>query len=378
LRTLHTVPAISVAASGPSYSVVRLCETLTDRGNETELAALDWEPMRSAPCFAKFFPLGLGPRNLGLSGDMKRWIYDRARDHDFELFHSHSLWMMPNIYPGRAARRYSVPYVVSPRGTLSPWAFRSGSVVKKLFWPLVQRPALNAVTCFHATADSEYCDLRAMGFRQPVAVIQNGIDIPYLQERARSSRRTLLFLGRIHPVKGVDVLLLAWEAVQVRFPEWNLRIVGPDNGGYLLQMRELADKLRLSRVSFDGPLVGSDKWIAYRDAQLYVLPTHSENFGLSVAEALASGTPAIVSRGAPWGGLDGKRAGWWIEVGVDPLVACLTTALSLSETQLDTMGANGRSWMAEDFSWDTVSARMERTYDWIVRGGTKPTWVRDT
>ena len=92
--------------------------------------------------------------------------------------HNHRLWMMPNVYPGLVARKHNVPLVISPRGTLSEWAFQHGSVVKRLFWPLVQKPALTATSCFHATAESEYKDIRRMGFRQPVAIIPNGIDIP--------------------------------------------------------------------------------------------------------------------------------------------------------------------------------------------------------
>ena len=223
--------------------------------------------------------------------------------------------MMPNVYPGQVARRYGLPLVVSPRGTLSEWAMHSGSAVKRLFWPLVQRPSLAATTCFHATAESEYEDIRRMGFRQPVAVIPNGIDIKELQPKSSSGGRTLLFLGRIHPIKGLDMLLPAWRAVQTKFPDWHLRIIGPDNGGYVEKMRRMAHDLKLERIEFCGSLYGQDKWDAYRNADLFVLPTYSENFGMAVAEALASAVPAIVTKGAPWEGLATENAGWWIDIG---------------------------------------------------------------
>jgi glycosyltransferase involved in cell wall biosynthesis len=284
--------------------------------------------------------------------------------------------MMPNVYPGRVARKCDVPLMVSPRGTLSEWAFQSGSEVKRAFWPLVQKPALAATTCFHATAESEYEDIHRMGFRQPVCVIPNGIDIPPAKQAALAEERTLLYLGRMHPIKGLDILLRAWQVVSQRFPEWRLRIAGPDNGGYLHRMQALATELGLSRVEFTGPLYGEAKLNAYGEAELFVLPTHTENFGMTAAEALATGTPAIVTRGAPWSGLETYGAGWWIDVGLDPLVACLEDALAQSRETLQSMGEKGREWMMRDYSWPRVGQMMHKTYRWLLSGGEVPAWVR--
>jgi len=373
---VHIVPSISEEASGPSYSVVRLCESLIDQGSPVMLAGLDYAPVRfHAPTFYRSFPLGPGPRRLGRSPDMSRWLDCQALAGEVSLLHCHSLWMMPNVYPGRTARRYEIPYVVSPRGTLSPWAFSSGTPVKGIFWPLVQRPALSAVTCFHATAQSEYEDIRRMGFRQPVAIIPNGIDVPRLYERSYADTRTLLFLGRIHPKKGLDMLLPAWRDLQSRHPEWRLQIVGADNSGYLKQLITLASELALERVEFSGPLYGADKWRAFAQADLFVLPTYSENFGLVVAEALAAGTPAVVTHGAPWQALETHGSGWWIEIGVDPLVSCLDTAMNHSPDTLAELGLRGRSWMARDFSWARISFQMVETYRWILHGGRRPSWI---
>jgi len=375
MTLIHTVPAIAEEASGPSYSVVRLCESLIEQGRPITLAALDWAPVPSAPTFYRSFPLGFGPRRLGRSPAMARWLDSQAAAGEVALIHNHSLWMMPNVYPGRTAGRYAIPYVVSPRGTLSAWAMNSGSSVKRLFWSLVQRPALSAVSCFHATAQSEYQDIRRMGFRQPVAVIPNGIDVPPPYERSDGGTRTLLFLGRIHPKKGLDILLPAWRALQSRFTDWRLQIVGADNGGYLDQMRSLATELGLERVEFCGPLYGADKWRAYGAADLFVLPTYSENFGLAVAEALASGTPAVVTCGAPWQGLETQGAGWWIDIGLDPLVTCLETAMIQSPEDLAAMGQRGRDWMVREYSWPRIGRQMAETYRWILQGGGRPAWV---
>lgn len=284
--------------------------------------------------------------------------------------------MMPNVYPGIAARKSHVPYIVAPRGTLSEWAMASGSWVKKAFWPFIQKPALDPVTCFHATAASEYEDIRRLGFQQPVAIIPNGVDIPDLPPKLYSNTRTLLFLSRIHPTKGLDILLKAWGALQNRFDDWEIRIVGPDSGdGYLPKMKRLATELGLKRVTFEGPLYGTDKLEAYRKSELFVLPTHSENFGMAVAEALASGVPVIVTKGAPWGELEQNKGGWWIDIGLGPLVACLEKALTVSPENLSEMGLHGRAWMKNEYSWDKIGLRMLEVYNWVLKGGRKPDCV---
>ncbi|HXH29518.1 MAG TPA: glycosyltransferase [Bacteriovoracaceae bacterium] len=381
MRTIHTVPAISEEASGPSYSVMRLCESLMAEGENVTLAALDWAPVDSPPAFLKRFPLGLGPRRLGRSPAMYRWLREEVASGRVDLIHNHGMWYVSSAYPGWVTKHTATNLVTSPRGAFSTWAMQHGSPMKRIFWPILQRPALYATTCFHATAESEYKDIRRLGFRQPVAIIPNGIDIPECSPKQPDESRTLLFLGRIHPVKGLDMLLPAWGAVQERFPEWQLKIVGSDFGyygesGYLNELRTLVSRLKLNRVEFVGELRGREKLQAYRDADLFVLPTYSENFGLTVAEALAAGSPAIVSKGAPWEDLDKNGCGWWIDVGIDPLVACLEEAMALSSEACSAKGMHGRNWMIEEFSWSWIGRMMDQTYRWLNSGGTVPNWIR--
>lgn len=372
MHLIHVTPSISEEASGPSYSVKRLCEAVMAAGADVTLAALDWAPMQVPPSFLKTFPIGFGPRRLGRSPAMRHWLEKRVRSGATALLHNHGMWQMNAVYPGQIAAKFGLPYVVSPRGTFSKYAMSSGSQFKPLFWRLLQEPSLRAASCFHATAQSEYEDIRRMGFRQPVAVIPNGVDIPVLGEKSHHSRRTLLYLGRIHPEKGLDMLLPAWRAVQERFPDWQLRLVGGDEGGihggggYLAQMREFAAKLGLERIEFAGPLYGDQKWKAYVDADLFVLPTYSENFGMSVAEALGAGTPAIVTKGAPWGGLEVHGAGQWIDIGLVPLVTSLETMLSHPTEYLAAMGQRGREWMFRDYSWAPIGQQMADVYQFML------------
>lgn len=377
-RVTELVPTISNEASGPSYSVVSLCRALARSDLEITLAVLARDGSAQPPDLVQTFPRARFPWKLGRSPQMRRWLRTQVASGATDLIHTHGLWMMPNIYPGWATRGTGVPLVVSPRGTLSPWALNHSRWVKRVLWTTLQADAIRHAACFHATAESELEDIRRLGFRQPVCIIPNGIDIPPevppLGANEPSSRR-VLFLGRVHPKKGVDTLLQAWSRLQPRFPDWSLDIVGPDNIGHMDKMKQLSLDLGLQRVTFHGPLYGPKKLEAYRQADLYVLPTHSENFGLTVAEALAAGTPAVVTKGAPWSGLEHNEAGWWIDDNLEALVATLGTALSCSPHRLRDMGRNGRQWMMEDFSWDRIGRMMSITYQWIRHRGALPEWV---
>ena len=283
---------------------------------------------------------------------------------------------MSDVYVTQAVRSGLVPLVVSPQ------AMRHGlRQAKRLFWIALQRRALDRVDCFRPTSEIEYQDIRRLGFQQPVALFPNGIDLPHLSQPEQTKDRTLLFLGRLHTIKGVDTLIEAWRTVQDDFPSWRLLIVGNGTnelgtGGYMAELRRFVSDQGTARVSFAGELIGAAKLDAYTNASVYVLPSHSENFGVTVAEALSVGTPVITTDRTPWRGLEARGAGWFIESGPAPLALCLREALATDEAVLRRMGLSGRRWMQTEFSWADIGRRMVATYRW-VRGETaaQPPWV---
>jgi glycosyltransferase involved in cell wall biosynthesis len=373
MKLLHVVPHINDEASGPSYSVPRLCESLAALGHEVTLSCLaargeipgvrlDLHPQW--PILARF----------AISTSHARALSDKSGSVD--IVHNHSLWSMVNVAAGLVVPGRRAKLVTSPRGTLSPWALSRSKAVKRVLWPL-QRRALVRADLLHATSEVEYQEIRAQGFTAPVVIIPNGIDLPVLLPAKPEDRpRTLLFLSRIHPKKGIDRLLQAWHHLQDAHPDWRLVIAGRGEAEHEREVHELASALKLKRVEFPGPLYGADKSRAYFDAELFVLPTHSENFGMVVAEALAHGCPAVVSRGAPWSGLEREGCGCWVENDSDTLVQTLDVAMRLSSGQLSEMGRKGRAWMERDFGWESVAQQMEATYRWLLGGGESPTRVR--
>jgi glycosyltransferase involved in cell wall biosynthesis len=376
MKIIQVMAGMDNLAAGPSYTVPRLCKTLARRAAGVELHVLEPVPAmaESTDYAVKTYPVPAGRlgRKLGFSPAMSAGLSRTAAD----IVHNHGLWLLPNLYACRQDGRRERKIVISPRGMLSPWALNHSRWKKRLMWFLAQKEALFRADCLHATALSEYEDIRRLGVRAPVAVIPNGIDLPAPRpDFVGHGRRRLVFLARIHPQKGLAVLLEAWARLEKRFPDWELVIAGPDPIGYLDELKKQAAALDLGRIAFRGPVYGDEKSRLLYSADLYVLPSYSENFGMTVAEALAHGVPAIVTRGAPWGGLETQGCGWWIELGEDALAACLADALSTDRATLREMGARGRAWMERDYGWDPIGEMMHRTYRWLLAGGEPPDWV---
>jgi glycosyltransferase involved in cell wall biosynthesis len=309
---------------------------------------------------------------IGFSPALRRAIHAEYPD----IVHAHGLWQMPLLYGARSAFRREIPFMVAPRGMLAPVALRFSSGPKKIFGLLLQNRVLTQASAFHATAESEYEDIRAFGFDQPVAVVPNGVDLPLIKNFYEPPRRTILSLGRIHPKKGLDTLIASWAMIAPRFANWSLRIVGPDERGHAAELAALVAELAAPRTEICNPAYGNDKWIEYRKAGLFVLPTKSENFAVTVAEALAAEVPVISTKGAPWAGLEHNRCGWWIDHGVEPLATTLATALSLDDSVRKAMGARGREWVDRDFSWDSIASDMLDVYRWLIFRGKPPSCVR--
>jgi len=244
---------------------------------------------------------------------------------------------------------------------------------------LLQGDVVRRASCIHATSEQEHDEIRDFGLKNPIAIIPNGIDVPELDGHSTAATdfgRTVLSLGRIHPKKGLDLLVRAWAHVETAHAEWRLRIIGPDERGHASELAALAAELKAKRVSIEGSVAGDAKTAAYRDADLFVIPTMNENFAVTVAEALAAGTPVIATKGAPWRGLASEGCGWWIDHGLEPLVATLAKAMAMRREALQEMGAKGRAWMARDFSWDRVGRDMLDVYRWLAVGGEPPAAVR--
>jgi glycosyltransferase involved in cell wall biosynthesis len=385
MHAVHVIAGLDAVYGGPSYSVPRLCEALAVAGAETTLLSVagaegprdvfskGYRDQRFAWNYAHLPIL----RRLRSSSALSLALRNLAETAD--IIHNHGLWLIPNVDAGWTAARARKPAVVSPRGMLSPTALAFSRLKKRAFWGLLQGPSIRQAACIHATSEREYQEIREFGLTSPVAIIWNGIDLPNSVAepgRRASADRLVLSLGRLHRIKGLDRLVRAWAKIEAVRPNWRLRIVGSSEAGHRDELMALAMALGLARVSIEEPAYGEAKQTAYRDADLFVLPTTNENFGITIAEALAAGIPAISTKGAPWSGLETERCGWWIDHGVEPLAAALADATAMPVEALSAMGVRGRAWMARDFSWNRVARDMLDVYRWLKGAAETPPTIR--
>jgi len=366
-----TVASLDPNTGGPARSVPCLGEAIQKVGPQVHLfvnnkEAETWQGNRNG------VPAFLSIKSINkLDATVKQ---SKSRT---TLIHSHGIWLPFNHYVSVIAQRYNVPLVISPRGMLEPWARNYRSWKKMLAWYLYQRRDLKAASVFHATSEQEAKNLQLLGLHIPIAIIPNAVDIPALSSKDGNKRKnikTALFLSRIHPKKGLIDLVRAWA--RIRPAGWQVVIAGPDEKGHQGEVEQEIQRHELTDTfNFIGPVNDLDKWTLYTSADLFILPSYSENFGVVVAEALASRLPVITTKGAPWADLEEHNCGWWIDIGVEPLVEALKKAMNLSTEERLTMGQNGRRLVEQDYSWDKIGKKMLSVYDWVLGGGAAPDCV---
>lgn len=294
------------------------------------------------------------------------------------VVHVHGLWTPFEWRACAYARRAGVPLIMSPHGMLEPWALRHKRLKKLLAWRLYQRRWLACADLLVVNSWNEYQTVRAIGLKAPVAIIENGVDTTDFDQAAvRSDRsKNVLFLSRLSPVKGIFDLLEAWALLPVGH-DYELRLYGPADPGYAEQIGAAIERLRLgASVKLKGPVFGSAKWQAYRNADVFVLPSYSENFGIVVAESLLAGVPVITTRATPWGCLEVERLGWMAENDPASLAEALRQAMQLSDDQREQMGVRARAYARAHFLWPDIIEKYTETYLWVTGMRTqRPNWV---
>lgn len=375
IRVALLTAKMSPSAGGLSVSVPGLAHGL-DMYDDIEMhvlgtqdpaapeAAMEWGPRVQAFRVA-------GPPSLQFAPDMALALAKL----DPDVIDVQGLWTWTSRVNLIHSRRHNKPYIVTPRGMLDPWARRNSSWKKNLFAAFTENAHLRNAHCIRATADMEAKHFRDIGLRAPIAVVPNAISLPELSPRPANRLRRLLFLSRIHPKKGAGSLLLAWSKLQESYPNWELVIAGIDENRHEAELKVLARNLNLQRLTFFGPVHGAAKEALYRSSDVFVLPTHAENFGLVVAEALAQEVPVITTTNAPWSGLQEKGCGWWIPLNDDSLVDSMADAMSRPQAELRAMGSHGRAWIEADFAPESVAAKMRDVYLWSAGRGERPNHV---
>jgi glycosyltransferase involved in cell wall biosynthesis len=373
LHVIHTVPSLGVSAGGPSRTVPALCAAVAAACPDITVEIVTAEqPEYGANVVAEGVPTYTAPAGSS-TGALKDLLANRlgiARSqHAAVLFHDHGQWLALNRASAATARRFGVPRIVSPRGMLTPWALRHRAWKKTLAWHLYAKHHLLSATALHATSRQEADELRALGARQPIAVIPNGVYALGQRHTPARKTRTMVFLSRLHPKKGVRELVDAWRAASPK--GWRLALAGPDEAQMLSSLRLSSSDM----IDYVGEVDGERKWNLLESASVVVLPSYSENFGVVVAESLMAGTPVIATHGTPWEGLVTQQCGWWIPMTPASLIQAIHAATSLDDAALAAMGARGKAWVTENFLWPAIGGKMVVVYRWLAHGGDLPPCV---
>ena len=381
MKVLHVISSLRRSGGGPARSAQGLVAGLNAAGVEAWLLSLKHGDEPWVDGIQRFF-----------NGGPFENVVGRIKP---DIVHLHGLWNWNLHRCAVICRRWRTPYVIAPRGMLEPWSLKQKWLKKRIARWLYQDRDLKCAAALHATADSEAEQFRRLGFRNPVIVSPNGVNVP--EELVTGNRergtvgciRRVLFVSRMHPKKGVIELVEAWNSLKLtthnsQLTNWTCELVYTTNSDvereYETKVKAKVKELGLEgQFVFTGALNDVDKWKAYARADLFVLPTYSENFGIVVAEALWAGLPVITTKGTPWSELEGdqsinppthqltnsptSKCGWWIDIGVDALVKALAEAIALTDEERHEMGMRGRKLVEKKYTWNAVVKEMIEGYN---------------
>jgi glycosyltransferase involved in cell wall biosynthesis len=315
-----------------------------------------------------------GPRSFGYAPDMSKTL--RLQNPD--ILHVHGLWMYSSIAAIGWARA-GKSYVVSPHGMLDPWALRNSRLKKRISAALYENRHLRGAECLHALNLAEAQAIRAYGLKNPICVIPNGVELPDETEVSYpKKRKCLLYLGRLHPKKGLPLLIEAWSRMQktAADADWHLKIAGWDQNGHRSELEALTEKFRAdSSISFVGPQFGQAKARCFQEASAFILPSLSEGLPMSILEAWSWRLPVVMTPNCNFSEEAKTGAAIMANADVESVSEALGQLISMSSRELDDMGARGRSLVEQQYQWSPVVQKMTAVYDWILGSGHQPACV---
>jgi glycosyltransferase involved in cell wall biosynthesis len=422
VKVAFVTPSVSRAIGGIFEIERRLGQSLSEC-RDTEVAVYSLKDGYTAedlrmwrPLVPQTFPAS-GPVAFGYSPALARSLLSTDND----VAHLHALWMYTSIVTGTWAKRTKRPYIVTPNGMLDPWALWNSAWKKQIAAALYERRTLHGAACLQANTPKEAADFRALGLKNPICIIPNGVDLPQPPDAENPEAKTLksetqqppwsglvepgqkvlLYLGRIHPKKGLINLLKAWARVQRsdvggQRSEWLLAIVGWDQAGHEAQLKQLCTELRTPfadvwesqsqianrksqigppSVLFLGPQFGDAKASCYRHCDAFILPSFSEGLPMVILEAWSYAKPVLMTPECNLPEGFAANAAIRIEPNAEDIQRGLHDLLHAPCSTLHALGVNGRNLVAEKFTWPSVAQQMKSVYDWVLGGEEAPSCV---
>ncbi len=380
-RWIEVVSHIDPKYGGLSAAVPALGERIASAsGRDVRLAAFcapdeHFRPLGYEGDRISFWPVGRKP-----------WLMDAALRARFAAeirgaagVHIHGLWEQSTLIAARTARAHGIPYLVSAHGMLEPWALANKRIKKLAYAALFERSNVERAACLHALTQAEARHFIRFGAQSPIAVIPNGVEIPAEQDPSfffaqfpeLAGKRILFFLARLHPKKGLDLLVESWSQLAREQPGAHLVIAGPDSENTQARLERVLEQHGLRHtVTFPGMLAGALKWSALAAAEAFVLPSFSEGLSVGVLEAMGMGLPVVLTEPCNMPEVTEHHAGWEIEPAVAPLTRALGVMLANTPAENRAIGRRGARLIANHYNWTAIARQMQDLYRWVESGAT--------
>ena len=365
-----------ISTGGPPASILGLCQGLQRAGIDVEVVtttANGRTPLAPSPADGGEYD-GVPVRYVAAAFP-RRFFGARLRRPltaalaRADVCHIHGVWNVPEWWASRLARAGGVPYVVSPRGMLQPQAMQRGRWRKAMAYSLLERRNLEGAALLHATSEQEAAAIRDLHLGVPVAVVPNGVDLAAAQQAIRGYRARLgippdafvvLFLGRMHRIKRLDLLAGAFAEVRATHPSVHLVLAGPDEHGLVPDLLQRLSP-HAGAVHVLDVVSGAEKWALLKDADVMVQCSDSESFGLAVVESLAAGVPVVATRTTPWRQIEARDCGFWVEQTAPAIAAAIRTLVD-DPARRARMGERAAAFAHEQYGWDAIAPAMARLY----------------
>lgn len=360
MKIIHYIPSIDRTWGGTSTYMQVLAKPLGELAEVHILTHASDNPLPMENCRVHDIP-----RFRPFSGAWKKTVVGLLNSIKPDVVHINCCWTPDCAMIQRLAQKQGYKVVLTPHGMLEPW------IIKRHYWTrkvpalwLYQRAAIQKADSIQATAESERDNLLKLGYNSNIKVVKLGIDAESIaMKKAWKRTKQILFLSRVHPKKGVDFLVGAAAILRDQLKEYRIIIAGDGDADYIANFKMQIHEEGLDDiVQIVGGVYGEEKWHLFQTSDFFVLPTHSENFGLAIAESLASGTPVVTTVGAPWEDLNSSDAGACIDIGTQPLVDTLRKFITFSEEKLEQMGRNGRKLIESKYSAQVMAKQMMVLY----------------
>ncbi len=385
MRVLFVVPYLGAKYGGIAKVVTELAQAIGRTGVAADIITTDADGDQRRPVTHNVWLVGDGHRvmyfpcrhrkDFILSPALVQWLWRHGRDYN--LVHTHSIFAPLIAAAQWVCRQQGIPYVTTPHGMLEPWALAYKAWKKRIYYNLVERPALCGAQLIQATASQEAEHIRQLNLGRPIELIPNGLhraefetlpgrEVFYTEQPVLRGKRLILFFGRIDPKKGLDLLAPAFARVHAKYPETHLLVVGQDNIGFLPRAKQFfIDAGCRDAVTFIGWMSGPPLYALLRSVDLHVAPSYSEGFSMGILMCLAAGAPTIMTTGCNFPEAGTAGAACIVEASVEAIAEALDRLLS-NPAAARAMGERARDFILNNYTWDRIAQKLLAAYDRIL------------